>query len=164
MMHRAQTIEEKAVLAAYIASKIGTSPQALIGQTPFEVASITRHGRPMGAVLYANYRKHSVEMTVAGEPGWISRGSIQAAFHFPFIQLGVWNVLAMVNRNNAASRELSRRIGFTELCVIETGGHRGEDIILYGMTRDKCLWISDEAPIIGTVPEKVNGHEAVMVN
>ena len=163
-MHRAQTIEEKAVLAAYIASKIGTTPQALIGSMPFEVASITRKGRPMGAVLYTNYRKHSVEMTVAGEPGWLSRGSIQAAFHFPFCQLGVWTVLAMVNRNNAASRELARRIGFAELCVIETGGTRGEDLILYALTRDKCLWINDEAPIQAGPIVYANGHEAAMVN
>ncbi len=140
-MKQARSIEEKAVLAAYVASMIGTTPQALVGSMPFEVASVTRSGRPVGAVLYTNYRKHAVEMTVAGEPGWISRGGIQAAFHFPFVQLGVWNVLTMVNRNNAPARELNRRVGFTELCVIETGGHRGEDIILYSMTRDKCFWI-----------------------
>jgi L-amino acid N-acyltransferase YncA len=100
----------------------------------------------MGAVLYTNYRGHSIEVLAAGEPGWLTRGTIQAAFYYPFVTLGVWNVLTMINRSNAPSRELNRRLGFVELCVIETGGHRGEDIILYSMTREKCLWVTDDRP------------------
>jgi hypothetical protein len=48
----------------------------------------------------------------------------------------------MVNRTNAESRELTRRLGFTELCVIETNGNKSDDVILYSMTRNKCLWLS----------------------
>ncbi len=146
MLKPARTLEERSVLAAYLASKIGMTPQALVGQMPFEAAAVLRCGRPMGAVLYSNFRGHSIEMVAAGEAGWLTRATIQAAFAYPFIQLGCWTVLTMVSRSNAASRELQRRLGFTELCAIRTGAGKSEDIILYGMTRDKCLWISPERP------------------
>lgn len=141
MMRRAHTIEEKAFVVAYLAAKIGSTAQALVGQMPFEVATMSRLGKPMGAVLYTNYRTYSIELTAAGEPGWLTRANIQAAFAYPFCHLGCWTVITMVSRNNTESRELQRRLGFTELCVIETGHGKSADIILYGMTRDKCHWL-----------------------
>lgn len=145
MMHRASTTEEKAFIVGYLAAKIGSTPQSLVGQMPFEAAIMSRAGRPMGAILYVNYRTHSVEMMAAGEPGWITRANIQAALHYPFCHLGCWTVITMVNRSNAESRELQRRLGFTELCVIETGMGKSNDTILYSMSRDKCLWLSRDS-------------------
>lgn len=142
MLHPARSTEERAILVAYLAAKIGCTAQDLVGQMPFEVAKVTRGGFAAGVVLYTNYRRYSIEMMAAGEPGWITRGAIQAAFYYPFVQLGCWQVLANVRRANAASRELQRRLGFTELCVIETGGPRADDVVLYGMSRSKCLWLS----------------------
>ena len=142
MMRPAASVEERAVLLAYIAGKVGVMPANLIGTLPFQVASVIRDGRPMGAVLYTNFRQYSVEMIVAGEPGWITRAGIRAAFHYPFEVLGVWTVLAMTARNNAASRELQKRIGFTEQGVIPMSRVRSEDMILYSMTRDRCRWLA----------------------
>lgn len=142
----AQTIETKAALAAYIANKVGTTPQQLVGQMPFEVLMTLRGGNPSGALLYSNYRGNSIEMSAAGEPGWLTRPVIRAMFYYPFLQLRCWTLLVMINRNNRTSREISRRLGFNELCVIESGKSKGEDIILYGMTREECLWIAGFAP------------------
>jgi RimJ/RimL family protein N-acetyltransferase len=141
-MRQLVDIAEKEAALAYVAERIGTNAHALVGTMPYEIGVVSRNGKPMGAVLYSNYRKHSIEITAAGDPGWITRGAIQRTMHYPFIQLGVWTLLALVNRNNTPSRELCRRIGFTELCVIETGGARGRDLILHSMTRDKCLWLN----------------------
>ena len=144
MIRRAETLEERAVLVAYLARKIGATPKDLVGQMPFEVASATRMGRPAGAVLYTNYRGRSIELIAAGERGWLTRANIQAAFAYPFLQLGVWTVLTMVDRANMASRELQRRLGFTELCVIEAGIGKSHDTVMYGMTKDKCYWLRPE--------------------
>jgi hypothetical protein len=141
MMKPAISIEEKSVLVAYLASKIGVTPQELVGNMPFEAMSCHRNGLPVGAALYTNYRGTSIEIAAAGEPGWLSRGTLSGAFSYPFLQLGVWTVLTLIQRNNADSRELNRRLGFTELCAIESGEGRIFDTILYGMTRDKCPWI-----------------------
>jgi L-amino acid N-acyltransferase YncA len=108
---------------------------------PFQAAYVIRRGAVAGAVLYTNYRVHSVEMIAAGDPGWLTRGDICNAFHYAFIDLGCWTVLTMINRTNSASRELNRRLGFAELCVIETSRSKAEDVVMYGMTRDKCIWL-----------------------
>lgn len=144
MMRQLSDAKEKETVLAYIARRIDADPRALVGQMPYEIGVVSRNGQPMGAVLYSNFRRHSVEMTAAGEPGWITRKAIQDAMHYPFIQLGVWTLIALVNRNNTVSREMCRRMGFYEMCVIETGGVRGKDIVLHGMTRDRCLWLSAE--------------------
>lgn len=146
MIRATRNQQERQALLAYLAGKVGSTPQALVGSMPFEVAAVYRAEQPVGAVLYSNFRGHSIEVTAAGEPGWLTRATIQAAFAYPFLQLGCWTVLTMINRNNAASRELNRRLGFTELCAIRTGPGKCDDIILYGMARDKCLWVSTVEP------------------
>jgi hypothetical protein len=140
MIIPATTIEEKAVLASYLASKIGTTPQALVGQMPFHAGKVVRDGRPLGAVLYTNYRKTSIEFSAAGEPGWMTPGTIRQMLSYPFEQLGVITLLALIARHNSTARAISRGLGFAELCVIP-GESKPEDIILYGMSRDKCAWI-----------------------
>ena len=60
---------ERATLVAYLASKMGTTPAALVGAMPFEVVAVKRDDKPMGAVLYTNLRPPSIEMACAGEPG-----------------------------------------------------------------------------------------------
>jgi hypothetical protein len=142
MIVPAQTIEEKVVLVAYLASKIGTTPQALVGQMPFEAGKVVRNGKPMGAVLYTNYRQHSIEFSAAGEPGWMTRATIRQMFSYPFEQLGVYTLLALIKRSNSTARTISRGLGFGELCVIPAGDFKADDIILYGMARDKCPWIA----------------------
>jgi hypothetical protein len=143
MMKPAETPNERAVIVSYLASKTGTDSQTLIGDMPFAAASIVKAGRPMGAVLYTNFRHYSVEMTAAGEPGWLTRADIRRAFYYPFVDLGAWTVLCLVKRTNAPSRELMRRLGFTEQGVIETGKGKPSDIILYSLTRDKCRWLHE---------------------
>jgi hypothetical protein len=145
MIKSATTLEEKAVLVAYIASKIGTTPQRLVGQMPFEVFATIRDGKPTGALLYSNYRGTSIEMSAAGENGWLTRGVIKMMFAYPFGQLNCWSLLTLIGRNNTVSREISRRLGFAELCVIESGLGKSNDTLLYAMTRDKCAWLEARA-------------------
>jgi len=137
----ASSPEEKTALVAYLAGKIGISSQQLIGAMPYEVGAITRKGLPLGAVIYINYRGPTVEMACAGEPGWLSPGTIRDAFTYPFVQLGVWTVLTHTSRNNAASRKFQRKLGFRELGVVECGPNRNDDAIIYSMTRPECRWI-----------------------
>lgn len=155
MIIPATTIEERAVLASYLASKIGATPQELVGQMPFVAAKVVRNGQPMGAVLYTNYRQHCIEFSAAGEPGWMTRSTIRQMFAYPFEQLKVQTLLALIKRSNAVARTISRDLGFTELCVIPTGDFKADDIILYGMARDKCPWIEGRRGAQRQKPKKI---------
>lgn len=143
MIERASTPEARATLVAYLASKMGTTPFDLVGHMPFEVVATMRNGKATGAVLYYNYRGPSIEMACAGEPGWLTRETIRDAFLYPFVQLGCWTVLTQVARSNTTARKFNQKLGFIELGVIESGPSKSDDVIVYKMTRDRCVWIRD---------------------
>lgn len=142
MIEPARTFDERATLVAYLASKMGTSPEGLVGQMPFEIVAVRRDGKPMGAVMYINYRQTSIEMACAGEPGWLTRGNLRDLFAYPFLQLKVWTALTLVARSNRIARAFNTKLGFVELCTIPSG-RKESDTILYGMTRNQCSWIGD---------------------
>lgn len=141
MIVPATTSEQRLSLVAYMASKMGISPETLVGQTPFEALSVTRQRKPVGAVLYNNFRTHSIEMACAGEPGWLTGHDLRAIFSYPFTQLGCWTVLTAVPRRNATARAFNRKLGFRELCVLPVSDEKQADTILYAMTRPECRWI-----------------------
>lgn len=143
MIESAATPEARATLVAYLASKLGVSPQALVGSMPFEIVAVKVGDKPLGAVLYTNMRDHSIEMSCAGEPGWLTRSNLRDLFAYPFKQLGMFTVLTMVTRHNKVARAFNEKLGFTELCVIPCGD-KSLDTILYGMTRNQCSWIETD--------------------
>lgn len=134
--------EEKAALVSYLAARIGTSTQSLVGNMQFEAAAVTRKGIPVGAVLYTNYRVCTIEMVCAGEPGWVTPGALKAAFAYPFLQLECWTILTHTARINMPSRKFQRRLGFREVGVVACSANKADDAIIYSMTKPECQWIN----------------------
>lgn len=141
MIVAAETHDEKQAVVAYIADRLGASPEDMVGAMPFEVvATMSRDGRLKGAVLYTNYRSDCIEMTCAGEPGWLTRDAVKAFFAYPFVQLGCRRVSALAARNNKASRALAEKLGFKLEGVIRQGFTTG-DAMLYGLLKTECRWL-----------------------
>lgn len=141
MIVRAQTSEDRHTLLAYLASKVGSSPMALVGTMPFEILAATKGDRPVGVLLYTNLRSTSCEFSVAGEPGWVTKSTLREMFDYPFNQLGVYTILGLIRRGNTKSRKFGKDLGFVEKCVIEGGKLPADDMILYAMTRPQCHWL-----------------------
>jgi RimJ/RimL family protein N-acetyltransferase len=138
---RPDTPEDRAFVVSYIAGKIRTTPEALVGQMPFEVlAAVGSDGSLLGAVLYTNFRDQSIEMTSAGEPGWLSRGNLRAFFSYPFGQLQVRRVTGIVHRKNKHARNINERLGF-KLEGVCRHGFKDGDAMIYGMLKQECRWI-----------------------
>lgn len=135
------TDEERLTLIAYLSSKIGVTPGSLVGQMPFEIVAVTRLGKPVGAVLYVNYRGNSIEMACAGEAGWLTPGNLRSIFSYPFHQLNCNVVLSMVTRANEKARKFNRELGFRELCMIPSGTSKDGDTLLHMMTKAECKWL-----------------------
>jgi hypothetical protein len=163
MIVPATSQDEKLTLVAYLASKIGTAPQALVGQMPFEVVTVTRSGLPVGAVLYINYRVQTIEMACAGEPGWLTPGTLRDIFAYPYHQLGVWSVVSLVARRNKTARIFNKKLGFRELGVVANGPSSEDDSLIYSMTRPECRWLGvpKAAPSIPRHTEGVHAHGAL---
>jgi hypothetical protein len=138
-----RTTEEKKLLAQFIAHRMGITALELIGAVPFEIVAIAKKGFPVGAVMYTNYRRESIEMAGAGDVNWlVRREDLRGIFAYPFVQLGCYTVIANVKRSNTRSRQFVEKLGFTTLGVIESGQGKSEDTVIHTMTRPQCKWLT----------------------
>ena len=94
-----------------------------------------------GVVGYDGLNGASVVMHMAGEPGWIDKSMLHAAFDYPFNEMGVNQVLAFVPSGNEAALDINRRLGFEVVTELE-GAHPDGSLFVMRMTRDNCKWLS----------------------
>lgn len=147
MITIARAAAEKMTLLAYMASKIGITPTQLIGDVPFDIAAVHRNGKPVGAILYQNKRRHTVEIAVAGEPGWLTLGDVRQMWAYPFEHLGCLTVMATIRKNNKKSIELAERMGGEYIGAIPNMYGQNDDGLLYCMRRDACRWVAPRADL-----------------
>lgn len=141
MITPATTQFERMTLVAYIASKIGMSPAQMVGTVPYEILGIHHGDKLMGAVLLINRRRHSVEMSWAGEPGWLTPGDIRRIWTYAFETLGVLTVLGTIREKNFLSREIAERMGCELVGIIPDTFGEAEAGALYCMRRATCRWL-----------------------
>lgn len=143
MIFAARSDADRAFLVTYIAGKLKMTPHDLVGAMPFEVmAAVQPPKGVIGAVLYINFRGPSIEMTCAGEPGWLTRSNLRAFFAYPFEQLKVRRVTGIVQRKNKHARQINERLGFKLEGVCKHGFDDG-DACVYGLTKQDCRWIRE---------------------
>jgi hypothetical protein len=94
-----------------------------------------------GVVGYDGFNGASVVMHMAGEPGWIDKAMLHAAFDYPFNEMDCNQVLAFVPSGNEAALKINARLGF-ELVVKLSGAHPDGALFVMRMTRDNCKWLA----------------------
>lgn len=141
MIVHAKTPEQSDQLVRYLAGKIGEEPQALIGSSPFHIMASVRDGKLLGAVLFLNYRRHSMEFHLCGGPGWVTRSEIRELFSYPFEFVGCLRLWCLIRRNNKTARKGAERLGFKVKCVLDDEFGDGKDAVLYSMKRSECRWL-----------------------
>lgn len=100
----------------------------------------------LGGFLYTNYRPiadgmHSIDMHMAGEPGWLTRAALRAFYAYPFLQLGCSRVIGGIRADNARARRTAERMGCRLDGVIRSGISEGFDTCVYTMIRADCPWL-----------------------
>ena len=140
MIAAARTPEERTFLVSYIAAKLKLTPRDVVGDMPFEAIAAVKRGKVLGVVLYVNFRGPTIEMTCAGEPGWLTREHLRGFFAYPFEQLKVRRVTGIVHRKNKHARSINERLGFKLEGVCKHGFEDG-DACVYGMIKQDCRWI-----------------------
>ena len=98
-----------------------------------------------GVVGYDGFNGASVVMHMAGEPGWIDKAMLHAAFDYPFNEMGCNQVLAFVPSGNTAALEIDVRLGFEVVTELQ-GAHPDGSLFVMRMTRDNCKWLSSRRP------------------
>ena len=100
----------------------------------------------LGGFLYGNYKEiadgqYSIEMHMAGQPGWLSRSALRAFFAYPFEYCRCSRVIGPVLRSNEHSANVTKRFGFTLDGIIRSGIAPEHDLMIWTMTRDECPWL-----------------------
>jgi hypothetical protein len=94
-----------------------------------------------GVVGYDSYNEASCIMHMAGEPGWIDKRMLHAAFDYPFNVMGCNQVLAFVPSDNVVALDIDRRLGFKLVCELD-GAHPDGSLFLMRMRREECKWLA----------------------
>lgn len=103
---------------------------------------IEKDGVLVGVTVFDSFSEVDVDMHVAsdGSCEWLSKEYLFRCFTYPFTQLNMRRVTALVPAKNKAALEFNSRLGF-----IREGVHRhaqpDDDLISMGMLREECKWI-----------------------
>lgn len=90
----------------------------------------------VAGVWYENYKTTSIVAHIAIDAP-ITREFIYTIFHYPFVQLGVYKVIGIVNSSNEEALRLDKKFGFEEEARIKDAYPDG-DMVLLTLTKDKC--------------------------
>lgn len=130
----AQTPGQRHMLVEYMARRMATKPESIVGVLNYDIAAVLRDGVMKGVVLYTDYRGIDVELKVAGEKGWLTRRTVRETIGYAFAVLNVKRITLQVHKKNKKARRLADRLGFKIEGVKRMAAPTGGDVVLYGLT------------------------------
>lgn len=95
--------------------------------------------------MYNSFTDMSCNIHIVSNGGkrWASRTFLHEAFKYPFIQLGLTRLTALVPARNTDALTLDLRLGFQmEGRMAEATDN--DDLVVLGMLRRNCIWIPEE--------------------
>lgn len=94
-------------------------------------------------VIYYDYRKPvDIQVCIAGDaPTWATRETLNILFGYPFRQLKVRRMTAIISKKNKKSRSLCQRLGFVYEGNARKAMNNGDDAIIYGLLIEDCKWL-----------------------
>lgn len=96
----------------------------------------------MAVALYNMLDESNVSLSLATtNPKWCTRKVIKVIADYPFNQLGLNRVTAVIRESNTKSISLTERIGFTKEGELRQYYKDGESAMIYGMLKDECRWL-----------------------
>jgi hypothetical protein len=76
-------------------------------------------------------------------PGWLARRFIAAGFSYPFIVGRLRRLTGLVPASNFRALRLNEHFGFRREGALRAGADDGGDMIVMGMLREECRFISE---------------------
>ena len=124
-------------VSMWAASRIGTDTFGAC-----EAVGVLRDEKPIAAVVWHAYRHPMIEVSFAADrPDWATRGLLKELFAYPFGQLGILRINAVIDSSNEKAARLLKKLGFKLMCTLEEGGESG-DVDLYSMHKRECKYWS----------------------
>lgn len=101
-------------------------------------------GALRGVVVFDTFSPIDCLVTVVSNSkrNWLTRAFIRRVMAYPFVQCGFPRITCLVSRSNKPSLRFTRRFGGWQLeGVLRKAGTDGEDMLLFGMLREDCVWL-----------------------
>ena len=99
-------------------------------------------GKIIAVVVYTNYHPQMIEMHIASvDSRWASRYNLRRFFLYPFSQLGLGRVQAILAASNERAISMAKRLGFTYEGYHPQAFIGGVDAVSYGMLKHQCKWL-----------------------
>lgn len=128
------------LVRAFVQARIRESREGGFG--PSTALGVVRDGKLLGGVVYNNFNGHDIHASYAFDnPKWASRAVLRILFGYPFNQLGVVRMTAVIGRRNKHARKMVERLGFKQEGVHPKAVDGRQDAISYGCLRANCKWI-----------------------
>lgn len=104
-----------------------------------------RGGRLRAVVVFDHFGPTDCQMHVASDGGrhWLTRELLAHAFAYPFVQLGLRRVSAVVKASNHAALRLDKHLGF-QVEGIHPRVFVDDDAVSLGLLREACRFIPKE--------------------
>lgn len=106
---------------------------------PYQAIGYEVAGELKGGVVFTQYTVTNITLTTVLEAP-LTRRFLRAVFYYPFLQLQVRRVTALINSRNRASRKLVEKAGFVKEGRLRDAAV-DDDVIVYGMLKRECRWI-----------------------
>lgn len=104
---------------------------------------LLKDGKLIAGVVFNNYCGSSICMHVAStEKGWLNKEFLRACFRYPFHQLKVNRITALVRADNEDALRFDEHLGFKREGLIRRGDDDGCDLHLLGMLKEECRWLN----------------------
>lgn len=106
------------------------------------ITRLNANGSISAVVVYSDFREFNCEMSVAsdGKSTWATREFLGVCYRYPFNQMKMRRVTAVVQDDNSASLRMCRKLGHVEEARLTNwfGEHDG---IVMRMLREECKWL-----------------------
>lgn len=124
-------------LITWAAEKIGFEPRPDVKAMGWKVNGVIR-----AVVLWDGFSECDCNIHVAsdGNPHWLRRPFLTAAFMHPFVQWKLKRVTGLVPAKNTAALRFDLHLGFVKEGYLRKA-LPDDDLILLGMLREECRFI-----------------------
>jgi hypothetical protein len=100
----------------------------------------------VAGVVFSNYRKWDIEMSVASETPLAWRPNVlRALYAYVFEQLGCVRCTSITTRSNRKARGFLERLGFQLEGNLRSSYDGRRDALVYGLLRAECRFLADDS-------------------
>lgn len=103
----------------------------------------TRGDKLVAGVTYSLFNGANVWMSIALEDyRWLNRANLWAIFHYPFKQLQVKRISALIDASNRCSQRFVYKLGLVHEATFVDSAPDGDQFV-YRLFAHECRWLND---------------------